>query len=91
MWLSQATSDPIGLAEWIARAGTTAILALVVVGFLKGWIVTGKAYDQLRQERDRALDLVYKNAGITERAVDVSVQRLELEEQLLALRKREGE
>jgi hypothetical protein len=90
VWLAQVTTESLGIAEWIARAGPTAILAVMIVGFLKGWIVTGSAYDQMRAERDRALELVYKHAGITERAVDVSVQRLDLEQQLLELRKREG-
>lgn len=91
MWLAQTTNDTLDVAQWIAKAGPTAILAFVIVGFLKGWIVTGRAHDQMRAERDRALELVYKQAGLTERAVDVSVQRLELEEQLLELRKKQGD
>lgn len=89
MWIAQAGNDTLDLAQWIARAGPSAILAFVIVGFLKGWIVTGRAFDQMRQERDRAVDLVYKQAGIAERAVDISVQRLEIEEQLLDRLKRE--
>lgn len=90
MWLAQTTQDSLDIANWIARAGPTAILAFVIAGFLKGWIVTGRSFEQMRAERDRALELVYKQAGLTERAVDISVQRLELEEQLLELRKKEG-
>ena len=85
----QVSNDSLDIAQWIARAGPTAILAVVIVGFLKGWIVTGSAHDQMKQERDRALELVYKQAGLTERAVDISVQRLELEERLLGFRERQ--
>ena len=89
MLFAQSPQDPATFLQWIADAGPTAILAFVIVGFLKEWIVPGPSYRKMQLERDRALELVYKQAGLTERAVDVSVQRLELEEQLLELRKRD--
>lgn len=79
--------DP--LLQWLSTVGATGILALGVVAFLRGWIVPGKWYEQVREERDRALELVYKQAGLAQRTVDLSAARLEAEGQLIEqLRKR---
>jgi hypothetical protein len=66
---------------WLTSAGPTGILAAVVIGFWKGWIVSGSAHSQwrmdaeaeagrLREERDRALAQVYKQAEIAQRALE---------------------
>jgi hypothetical protein len=66
---------------WLTSAGPTGILAAVVIGFWKGWIVSGSTHTQLRQaseaeagrlreERDRALAQVYKQAEIAQRALE---------------------
>ena len=85
--LAMDSSDP--LVDWLSRAGAVGIMAFVLYAFLKGWIVSGREHDRVIQERDRALELVYKQAGLAHRTVDASVARLELEEQLLELRRKE--
>lgn len=66
---------------WLTSAGPTGILAAVVIGFWKGWIVSGSTHTQqrqaaeqeagrLREERDRALTQVYKQAEIAQRALE---------------------
>ncbi len=74
-WLTAATSgDP--LLDWLSRAGAVGIMALVIVGFVRGWIVPSPEVSrlvdeakQLRIERDRALELVFKQAEVAQRAV----------------------
>lgn len=93
---------PLTDVEWISRAGVVGILAFSVIAFLRGWVVSGRAYEEVRSERDRALDLVYRQAGIAHRAVDLSAKQLEterfvleterlaLEAELSVLRKKTG-
>ena len=77
---------------WLTSAGVAGVLATVVIGFWKGWIVSGSTFDKavtaasteaerlrlekeaetgrLREERDRALEQVYKQAEIAQRALE---------------------
>lgn len=66
---------------WLTQGGPTGILAAVVLGFWKGWIVSGSEHSRalsdaesekqrLRDERDRALTQVYKQAEIAQRALE---------------------
>jgi len=64
------TGDP--LLDWLAQAGMGGVLALVVVGFIRGWIVSGSSYKQALAEKERALDLVYKQAEIASRTLDAA-------------------
>lgn len=68
MFLASGTGDP--LIDWLSQAGATAILAFVVISFFKGWIVRGVEVEKIRAERDKALELVYKQAEITQRALE---------------------
>ena len=63
------------LLDWISRAGGFGIMAAAVVSFLKGWIVPGKRYEEAITERDRALELVYKNAEIAQRAIEAAERK----------------
>jgi len=36
----------------IGEAGATGVLILVIVGLLKGWIVTGKRFEAMKADRD---------------------------------------
>jgi hypothetical protein len=67
-------TDPT--SDWLGRASGAVVLAFVVVGFLNGWIVTGREAKAVREERDRALDLVYKQAEVAQRALDVTERTL---------------
>ena len=62
--------DP--LLQWLSNAGSLGILAAGVLAFLRGWIVPGTVANQLRLERDRALELVYKQADLTARALEAA-------------------
>ena len=87
-WLADASSgDPI--VDWVTRAGPVGILAFVLVLFLRGDIVSRRTLDEALKQRDLALALVYDQARLANRAVDVSVARLELEEKIADLRTRE--
>lgn len=71
--LAQAAGDP--LLEWLSRAGSVGILAAAVVAFLQGWIVPGKTHDRVREERDRALEIMYKQAEVAQRALEAAEER----------------
>jgi hypothetical protein len=64
--------DP--LLQWLSNAGSLGILAAGCVGFLRGWIVSGSAHHRVLAERDRALDLVYKQADVAQKALEVAEQ-----------------
>jgi hypothetical protein len=64
------TGDP--LLDWLAQAGMGGVLAFVVVGFIRGWIVPGSHLTREREEKDRALDLVYAQAEIAQRALEAA-------------------
>ena len=72
-WLAVASQDP--LLEWLSRAGSIGILAFAVLAFLRGWIVPGAVAEQLRDERDRALELVYKQAEVAQRALEAAERK----------------
>ena len=65
-------TDP--LLQWLSNAGALGVLAAGVIAFLRGWIVTGSAHGRVLKERDRAMDLVYKQAEIAQRALEVAEQ-----------------
>lgn len=68
--LAQSSGDP--LIDWLSRGGSLGILAVAVIAFLRGWIVPGSVAEQLRLERDRALELVYKQAEVAQRALEAA-------------------
>lgn len=64
------------------------MLIFVVTGLVKGWLVPGWAYNRMlddknrgleamKAEKDRALELVYKNAEIASRALEAVERRKE--------------
>lgn len=74
MWpLFQVADDP--LIDWLSRGGSIGILTAAVVAFLRGWIVPGSVANQLRDERDRALELVYKQAEVAQRALEAAERK----------------
>lgn len=74
MWLLfQTANDP--LIDWLSRGGSLGILAAAVIAFMRGWVVPGSVANQLRDERDRALELVYKQAEVAQRALEAAERR----------------
>lgn len=73
-----SSGDP--LLDWLKNnASAVGILAFLVIALMRGWLITKREADhtnnecdKLREERDKALDLVYKQAEISTRALDVS-------------------
>lgn len=68
--VAQTSGDPF--LDWLSRAGALGILAAIVVAFLRGWVVTRSEADRLRSDRDRALDLVYKQAELAQKALETA-------------------
>lgn len=83
--LGSVTTDPT--YTWLTQGGSLGILAVAVLGFMRGWIVPGSAlkqaqddcresFDRVRGERDRALEQVYKLAEISQRAVEAAERKV---------------
>ena len=64
------SQDP--LLQWLSNAGSLGILAAAVLAFLRGWIVSGAAHARVIEEKNRAMELVYKQADITQRALETA-------------------
>jgi len=64
----QSSTDP--LLQWLSNAGALGILAAACVAFLKGWIVPRGTYERALAEKDRAMELVYKQADVAQKALD---------------------
>lgn len=88
-WISVLYTDPstgVPEVDWLTRIGSLGILAYGVVAFMRGWIVSGAAAkerlsemkgtcDEMRAQRDKALDLVYKHAEISTRALELGEKK----------------
>lgn len=81
---------PEPLLSWLTQGGAVGVLAFGVIAFIKGWIVSGSELRRVMDERDRALDLVYRHAGLSTRAIDTQLTRMELERELVELREERG-
>lgn len=68
-----SSQDP--LLQWLSNAGALGILAFFALAFLRGWIVSGAAHGRVLAERDRALDLVYKQADIAQKALEAAERK----------------
>jgi hypothetical protein len=66
----QNSTDP--LLQWLSNAGALGILAAACVAFLKGWIVPRATYERALAEKDRALELVYKQADVAQKALEAA-------------------
>lgn len=62
--------------ELLRSGGAIGILAAVVTGFVRGWIVPGPVYKEACQQRDRATDQVYKLADTAQRAIEVAERKV---------------
>lgn len=70
--LLAAASGGTDAVDLLTRGGPVGILAFVVVGFVRGWIVPGFVHKEACSQRDRATDLVYRMAETQERAAVVA-------------------
>ena len=69
VWVS--SGDP--LLDWLRQnASAVGILAFLVIALIRGWLITGREFDRVVQERDRAMELVYTQAEATARALEVA-------------------
>jgi hypothetical protein len=86
-FLADAASDPTTIVNWASRVGSLGLALVFGWLFLTDRIVSGKTHQRVLAERDRVYALLLEHAGVTRRVVEVSTERLALEEQLLQLRK----
>lgn len=72
--LSATTSPPEW--TWLTQAGSVGILAAGVIAFVKGWIVSGSQYSKVEQQRDKALEQVYRLAEAQQRTIEATERRI---------------
>lgn len=65
MTLDQFLADP-------SKLGMVGLLAIAVVAFMRGWIVTGTQYQQVLKERDEFKNMVIRAVETTDRALSVA-------------------
>lgn len=61
---------------WLTQGGAVGILAAAVIGFVRGWIVSGKQYAEVCAQRDKAQELVFKLAEISQRTIEAVERRI---------------
>lgn len=61
---------------WLTQAGSVGILAAAVIAFIRGWIVSGAQYKELREQRDKALEQVFKLADSAQRVIESAERRI---------------
>lgn len=72
-WLTlAAASSGNPLLDWLSQAGALGVLAFVVLAFMRRWIVTGAEAERCKQERDRALELLYEMARVSSQSLDLA-------------------
>lgn len=72
--LAEPTGDPSW--QWLTQAGSIGILAAAVIGFVRGWIVSGTQYREVQQQRDKALEQVFELAKISQRAIEAAERQV---------------
>lgn len=74
-WVVGITSgDP--LIDFLVQNGSAiTILAYVIVALQRGWLVTGRENERVVSDLERAMELIYKQAEATGRALDVAEKR----------------
>ena len=74
IWLVGQVPSGDPLLDYLTQGGAIAVLAVAVIAFLRGWVVPGKRYDEMREERDRAVALAERHAQVADRALEVLVE-----------------
>jgi hypothetical protein len=74
-WIAAATPTGDPLIDWLTQAGAIGALSFIVVGFIRGWIVSGSSHKRVIAEKERALDLVYQQAEISQRALEAAERK----------------
>lgn len=74
IWDAAASSgNPV--IDWLTNTGAIGILAFVIVAFMKRWIVTGSELEQVRKERDRALDILLEMTQVSAKSLDIAERK----------------
>lgn len=69
--LLDLTSSP--QYTWLTQGGAVGVLASVVLAFMRGWIVTGRQYQNVREERDKAMELNSKLNEVAQRTLEAAL------------------
>jgi deoxyribodipyrimidine photolyase len=61
---------------WLTQGGAIGVLAAVVWAFMTGRIVTGRQYQQVLAERDKALDQNLKLNEVAQRTLEAALRKV---------------
>lgn len=61
------------LVEWVASASGPTLMAVIIVGALRGWWIPGKTHDKITAEKDMAFEKAV--AQYEDRVASVTLQR----------------
>lgn len=65
-------SDPTALLNFLIQAGSYGPVILVLWAWLKGLVVSGKAYDEMKADRDLYRTMYLNALGRVDRTLDVT-------------------
>lgn len=63
--------DP-SFTDLLSKAGTIGVLAFVVIGFLRGWIVPGYLHRRVWRERDELFNLAVRGTEFSDQAIRIA-------------------
>ncbi len=61
--------------QLIDKGGTIALAVLIVVAFMRGWIVARWQYDKLEKTCDRMTEIALRGTELAERGVSVAEKK----------------
>lgn len=77
--LTLLTTSPTGAPDWtwLTQGGAIGILAGVVLGLVRGWIVPGWVFKQVRQDLEDTREKLARSDEVTQRALEAAQRLLE--------------
>jgi hypothetical protein len=66
------------LLSYISSASGPAILAMVIIAWLKGWIVTRREFDEASKQRDEWKEIALRDINNTDRLQKAADQLVEM-------------
>ena len=75
--LLDATTNTTPDWTWITQGGAIGVLSAVVVGLLRGWLVPGWVFKQVRDDLEDAREKLERSDEVTQRALEAAQRLLE--------------
>ena len=76
MFLAAAGDSPTDFISLISDASGPALMAVIIVGALKRWWISGSEYRRVLAERDRFLELALRSQNTADKALSVAEKKV---------------